>query len=254
MKPTEQQLNDPQWWSESVASGLNYCYTTGKNWTGCEELAGTFEFGTAQGELPDGKALYISEECWVFYCERPEFYGNNEKHDAVMAAATTDNEWPEGATHKIENYYLKWVDGIEHQFIDGNWCASESPWSLDVYLNRSGSFKIIERPTKDPKFIPEAGDECGYTIGEGNAWNSGRLRFLERVAVIEGKSGIQRCYEADTVKFRPIKSERDLQAERFAKVLQKDDQEVTGQCNKDVSYFMSGGYALYDKGARFNDE
>lgn len=83
MKPTEQQLKDPQWWDSNVDSGLDFCYTTGKDWVGCDSVIGSFEFAGLENE----DALVLGDKYWVLYCERPEFYGNNEKHDTVMSAS-----------------------------------------------------------------------------------------------------------------------------------------------------------------------
>lgn len=95
MKPTERQLNDPQWWDSNVDSGLDFCYTTGKDWDGDKEKRGTFVFSKSGGWLNDDTRLCVSDDGWILHCERPEHQGNNEKHDAASKFIPEAGQWCE---------------------------------------------------------------------------------------------------------------------------------------------------------------
>tara|TARA_R110000782_G_scaffold147178_2_gene239970 strand:+ start:409 stop:720 length:312 start_codon:yes stop_codon:yes gene_type:complete len=56
-------------------------------------------------------------------------------------------EWPVGATHKINEVFTKWVNGVEYDFSDGAWYKATMGWSLSHYL-RLPHFNIIECPIK----------------------------------------------------------------------------------------------------------
>lgn len=41
---------------------------------------------------------------------------------------------PEGATHILNNeFYMKWVDGVEHAFLNGVWVKAAKGWSLEKW-------------------------------------------------------------------------------------------------------------------------
>jgi hypothetical protein len=70
----------------------------------------------------------------------------------------TDIKWPEGATHKINDTFTKWVDGVEYSLKDGEWVENSDSWSLDKF-KKFGSFELIERPI-DPPYVPKVGEWC----------------------------------------------------------------------------------------------
>lgn len=185
MKPTEQQLKDPQWWDDFQPKGCELLLV-------CNDPEGDDLWAHFNGHRYEvGAGSYSFDHVVHNYTihHKTEFHGNNEKHDAASKFI------PEA----------------------GEWCEAKLPLF--------GWIKL-------------------FIVGKDS---SGCFVFHH-------EESYGSCYRVPGQEFRPIKSERDVQAEKFAKVLQKDDQEVTELCNRDVSYFMSGGYALYDNGARFNDE
>lgn len=63
----------------------------------------------------------------------------------------TDIEWPEGATHRINGIFTKWIHGVEFSYLDDRdeWYKDDMHGSdLDYY--RSKGVVIIERP-KEPE-------------------------------------------------------------------------------------------------------
>ncbi len=69
----------------------------------------------------------------------------------------SDIEWPEGATHRIANnwvktkkpWFAKWDDGVEFYYEDSCWCEEPRNWPLKKYTNNVG-FGVTERP-KEPE-------------------------------------------------------------------------------------------------------
>lgn len=70
MKPTQDQLNDPKWWSDNVHDDFNYAFTTGPDWKGGDKWIGMVEFATKDGDQDDGQ-LVIGVDCWVLLAKRP---------------------------------------------------------------------------------------------------------------------------------------------------------------------------------------
>jgi len=41
---------------------------------------------------------------------------------------------PKGATHILnDEFYMKWVGGVEHAFLNGGWVKAKDGWSLDKW-------------------------------------------------------------------------------------------------------------------------
>lgn len=70
MKPTQEQLNDPVWWSNNVSDEYDYAFTTGPEWNGGETLIGTVKFGDEAGDTSAGE-LAIGDVAWVPLAKRP---------------------------------------------------------------------------------------------------------------------------------------------------------------------------------------
>tara|TARA_R110000772_G_scaffold43692_1_gene100655 strand:- start:9675 stop:10340 length:666 start_codon:yes stop_codon:yes gene_type:complete len=75
-------------------------------------------------------------------------------------------KWPEGATHKIDSLFKKWVDGAEFSLKDGEWVKAKYSWTLDKYKLSRG-FKVIERPVDAP-YMPKV-DEW-FTAANGDEY------------------------------------------------------------------------------------
>lgn len=183
MKPTEQQLSDPQWWEIFQPKGCELLLVC--NDLECDDLWAHFNGHRYEVGTSSYSSNYVTHNYQIH--RRPEHKGSNEKHGTAS------------------------------------------------------------------KFIPEAGQWCEMHCSTYWAEIDVKAVTEQHVIFCEVNKDNEQVVTFDR-QFRPIKSVRDVQAEKFAKVLQKDDQEVTELCNRDVSHFMSGGYALYDNGARFNDE
>ena len=100
---------------------------------------------------------------------------------------------------------------------------------------------LAKRPTK-PAFVPEVGDNVMVSLGKGIIKATGIANF-KKAYFVQGNN-----WTETTTKVYPIKSERDLFVEAASKVLQTNDQEVTGLCNKSIEMFNSAANALYDSG------
>ena len=180
----------------------------------------------------------------------------------------TGIKWPEGAEANIDGDYTKWVDGNEYNlegegWVNEGWVKSENSWSLDEYRS-DGDFKVIERPieTVDPieikevskpidtPYVPKVGDRCEHANPQFAA-HYGKLSYigLSRggAMIMESEGSDLLRFSAGAV-FRPVKTELEEFIEKAAKVLQKDDQDVTGLCNKDVKMFHSAAKALLAAG------
>lgn len=58
---------------------------------------------------------------------------------------TDESLWPDGATHCISGEFTMWVDGVEFDYIAGEWVESEFKNTLDHYSNHL-AYTVIERP------------------------------------------------------------------------------------------------------------
>ena len=81
----------------------------------------------------------------------------------------TDIKWPEGATHKIDDNYTKWVDGVEYNLYEGHWVKNLGSWSLDEF-KKFDSFKVIERPI-DPPYINDGSTSSKYSTPIGDVYD-----------------------------------------------------------------------------------
>tara|TARA_R110002167_G_scaffold271300_4_gene477876 strand:- start:13699 stop:14172 length:474 start_codon:yes stop_codon:yes gene_type:complete len=119
----------------------------------------------------------------------------------------TDIKWPEGATHKIDDTFKKWVDGAEYFYSKENeWVKNLNSWSIDKYY-KSNDFKVIERPIDAP-YMPEVGEWCDYrTVQKGEyrkAFFIGHNEVGEHVL-----KDVPGDFIEDNCNFRPIKTERE---------------------------------------------
>lgn len=74
MKPTKEQLKDPQWWKDNVDDKHDYAYTTGPRWDGSTAFKGCIDFGDSAGRKSGIVKMTLNEESWVLLCERPEWF------------------------------------------------------------------------------------------------------------------------------------------------------------------------------------
>jgi hypothetical protein len=116
-------------------------------------------------------------------------------------------EWPVGATHKIDDDFTQWIDGVERVFRSGKWHIQGTNLSLDQYKSSYG-FKIIERPVDAP-YMPKVGEWCDYrTVQKGEhrkAFFIGHNESGEHVL-----KDVHGDFIEDNCNFRPIKTERDI--------------------------------------------
>jgi len=120
--------------------------------------------------------------------------------------------------------------------------------SLENYISDIDGYELLaKRPTK-PAFVPEVGEWYEHTTLHdryGNLYYIG----LDSNGFKTFNNDNGELYKfGNYSEFRPIKSERELFVETVSKVLQIDDQEVTGLCNKSIEMFHSAANALYDSG------
>ena len=80
-----------------------------------------------------------------------------------------DIKWPEGATHKINDTFMKWVDGAEYNLDHGEWVKSHNSWSLDEFKEFDG-FKVTERPI-DPPYINDGSTSSKYSTPIGDVYD-----------------------------------------------------------------------------------
>ena len=141
----------------------------------------------------------------------------------------TDLKWPEGATHKIDDTFTKWIDGFEYRFRGGSWYEHDITFSLNEYI-QMGSYEIITRPVDalyvpkvdlkalhvrqlktDPPYVPKVWEWCENANPQVAAYY-GKLSYigLSRGGsmIMEGEGSNLLRFSAGTV-FRPIKTELD---------------------------------------------
>jgi len=70
MKPTTEQLKDPEWWNKNIRGYYTQAYTTGPNWIGLECSIGDVIFVTRDGCI-DGDLVKTGDHLWVKLCDRP---------------------------------------------------------------------------------------------------------------------------------------------------------------------------------------
>ena len=70
MKPTQEQLNDPQWWDANIDPKYDYAFTTGPDWNGGETLIGEVKYGDVLGNTRLWE-LCIGDDSWVLLAKRP---------------------------------------------------------------------------------------------------------------------------------------------------------------------------------------
>tara|TARA_R110002110_G_scaffold415850_1_gene658007 strand:+ start:28089 stop:28529 length:441 start_codon:yes stop_codon:yes gene_type:complete len=75
-------------------------------------------------------------------------------------------EWPEGATHKIEGIYTKWVGGTEYSWMNKKWEKQYSGFLLSYYVD-DNCFEIIERPLNAP-YMPKV--DGWFTAANGDEY------------------------------------------------------------------------------------
>jgi len=153
---------------------------------------------------------------------------------------TNKEQWPEGATHKIEGIYTKWVGEDEYSFKNDYWVMEDEPQTIGAYWE--SSFEVIERPTEPAQYMPEVGEWCEVEIF-GGGWKKARLEYKGKSIMVLEVGGHEDVFSVG-VNLRPIKSERDVFIERAMK---------TGEM-KDKMHLPNFMGVLYDNGARFGDE
>tara|TARA_R110000772_G_scaffold43692_1_gene100656 strand:- start:10337 stop:10993 length:657 start_codon:yes stop_codon:yes gene_type:complete len=112
-------------------------------------------------------------------------------------------EWPDGATHKINKGFIKWVNGVEYNLYDGGWVENDCSWPLCKY-KLSNDFKVIERPVDAP-YMPKVGE--WFTADHGKDYMFVGKNSYDHF-VTEGKDTVIRVLsslEGST----PIKTERE---------------------------------------------
>ena len=59
---------------------------------------------------------------------------------------TSEIDWPEGATHRVDGKFKKWEGQIEYSYTDGRWEKAGNPWTLGQYLKERYCWTVVERP------------------------------------------------------------------------------------------------------------
>tara|TARA_R110000850_G_scaffold193618_1_gene320338 strand:- start:87 stop:539 length:453 start_codon:yes stop_codon:yes gene_type:complete len=148
----------------------------------------------------------------------------------------TDIKWPDGATHKIDGDYTKWMDGVEYNLDEGHWVKNLGSWSLDEY-RLDGDFKVIDRPIDAP-YMPKVGEWCDYrTVQKGEyrkAFFIGYNEVGEHVL-----KDVHGDFIEDNCNFRPIKTEREQFIEQ-AEAMRESGDEYHDLLSR-----------MHDSGARF---
>jgi len=134
-------------------------------------------------------------------------------------------------------FYNSRLKRVEFANKDGRDCRHGG----ELVFSAGGWRMLAKRPTK-PAFVPEVGDNVMVSLGKGIIKATGIANF-KKAYFVQGNN-----WTETTTKVYPIKSERDLFVEAASKVLQTNDQEVTGLCNKSIEMFNSAANALYDSG------
>jgi len=152
--------------------------------------------------------------------------------------------WPDGATHYApetsERYAVFFkVDGDDLLL---KRVGKNESWGLCVTRLPSDA---IPRPAK-PAWVPEVGVECevyneSFEFAE---WEKCTPLFIGNLKVVyESESCHERVCAIELLKFRPIKSERDLFLEKYDDVLRNN-----------ATKPRLSGHALYDAGCRFVED
>ena len=82
----------------------------------------------------------------------------------------TDIKWPEGATHKIDDTFKKWVNGAEYIYSkNGNWIESCYSLPLDKYKSNN-NYVVIERPIDAP-YINDGSTSSKYSTPIGDVYD-----------------------------------------------------------------------------------
>tara|TARA_R110002167_G_scaffold9628_1_gene44535 strand:- start:76 stop:537 length:462 start_codon:yes stop_codon:yes gene_type:complete len=151
----------------------------------------------------------------------------------------TDIKWPDGATHKIDGTFMKWVDGVEYFYSkDYEWFERCYSLSLDKYKSNN-NYVVIERPIDAP-YMPQVGDWCeGYTTGATRNWRWLSVERLKDMGNGEFACLVDDKYLRFVDTFRPIKTDR----EQFI-------EQVMGKI-RDGGHIPTILGQLYDNGARF---
>ena len=147
----------------------------------------------------------------------------------------TDIKWPDGATHKIERFFKKWIDGVEYNFEENEWVKSLNSWSLDTF-KKFGNFKVIERPI-DPPYMPKVGEWCEWLRSTDHDWIKARIRAEIDDNDVVIQFGDNKVIVRNPANFRPVKTEREKFIEKARELvanMDKDDMILAGK--------------LYDKG------
>tara|TARA_R110002110_G_scaffold415850_1_gene658009 strand:+ start:28744 stop:29202 length:459 start_codon:yes stop_codon:yes gene_type:complete len=147
-------------------------------------------------------------------------------------------EWPEGASHKIEGIYTKWIGEDEYSWMNKGWEKQFSGFRLSYYVG-CNSFEIIERPVDTP-YMPKVGEWC-YISGEKVLYlgvGVGDMKYI-----FQGRD--ERFIKFDCLDFaEPANIEREEFIEKCFKDVQIHNcvtsSEIAGR--------------LYDSGARFTNK
>jgi hypothetical protein len=138
----------------------------------------------------------------------------------------TDIKWPEGATHKIDDIFKKWVDGSEYFYSkDNGWARTINRWQLAQYkMYGYGDYEVIERPIEtvdpieikevgkpiDPPYVPKVGEWCeGHTTDAALNWRWLSVERLKDMGNGEFACLVDDKYLRFVDTFRPIKTERE---------------------------------------------
>lgn len=119
---------------------------------------------------------------------------------------TDASVWPDGASHFIDNYFSKWVDGAEFAWvgISSGWRLEDDSWPLEEY-EKSGDFNIIPRPTK-AEWVPKVGEWC-LSSGGAKVFYVGSDYDDKHIFMLEQR-GLTRYETLDG--FKALKTEREL--------------------------------------------
>jgi len=125
----------------------------------------------------------------------------------------------------------------------------------DFFSVDSDIIRIHHKPESDPlePYKPVVGEWCEAYFRNVGWCKRCYLGFTEgEEHVVESFRGSISLHSIGEV--RPIKTEREQFIEKAAKVLQKNDQDVTDLCNKSVEMFNSAAKALYEAGFKGPDK
>lgn len=153
---------------------------------------------------------------------------------------TNKEQWPEGATHKIEDIFTKWIGEAEYSFKYGSWVLDDEPQTIGEYWENS--YEIIERPVEPAQYVPEVGEWCEYRLAL-----KGEYRKAVFVGYNEHNEHVIKDVHGDFLEgmcnFRPIKSERDVFIEKSIELTEM------------ATHSAVEAFGIqYDNGARFGNE